>query len=52
MAGEGHAHRALEKGCVHLLLEGLVEVFGETISVKNQSFLWTEDHLDVVEVGT
>ena len=51
MAGEGHTHRVLEKGCAHLLLEGLVEVFGEAICLKEQSFLWTMGHLDLAEVG-
>ena len=35
----------------NLLLEGIVEAFGETICLKDQSFLWTEGHLDLVEVG-
>ena len=34
MAGEGHAHGVLEKGHAHLLLEGLVEVFGDAIRLK------------------
>ena len=35
----------------NILLEGLVEAFNEAICLKDQSFLWTEGHLDLVEVG-
>ena len=51
VVGEVHAHRVLEKGCAHLLLEGLLEVFSDAICLKDQSFLWTVGHLDLAEVG-
>ena len=37
--------------CNHLLLEGIVEAFGETICLKEQLLLWIEGHLDLAEVG-
>ena len=51
VVGEVHAHRVLEKGCAHLLVEGLVEVFSDAICLKDQSFLWTVGHLNLAEVG-
>ena len=35
----------------NILFEGLVEAFGEAICLKDQSFMWTEGHLDLAEVG-
>ena len=34
----------------NMLLEGLVEAFDEAICLKDQTFLWTEGHLDLAEV--
>ena len=35
----------------HLLLEGLVEAFGEAICPKDESLKWNEGHMDLVEMG-
>ena len=34
----------------NILLEGIVEAFVEAIYLKDQSFLWTEGHLDLAKV--
>ena len=34
-----------------IIIRGNLTAFGEAIYLKDQSFLWTEGHLDLAEVG-